>query len=118
MIGLSWRWIVLQALAPPVAGLLAAYPFWRKEQAIFGNLAGTAIIFSAAFALILREHTEVDRVVRACLDQGFTCWPDPGAFTRFAVYAFIGLFEVIALFTISLRVEATRRRRGYDPEWR
>ena len=37
---------------------------------------------------------------------------------RFAVYAFVALFEVILLFTVSLRVEQKLRRRGYDPQWR
>ena len=33
-----------------------------------------------------------------------TCWPEPSAFTRFAIYAFIGLFQVILLFTPALQV--------------
>ena len=40
------------------------------------------------------------------------------AFTRFAIYAFIALFEVMGLFMLSLRVETKLRRRGYAPEWR
>ena len=32
--------------------------------------------------------------------------------------AFIALFEVMVLFTISLKVEEKVRRRGYAPEWR
>jgi hypothetical protein len=56
--------------------------------------------------------------VNACLDGGIPCFPDPPAFTRFAIYAFVALAQVIALFTLSLRVEHWRRRRGYSPEWR
>ena len=37
---------------------------------------------------------------------------------RYALYAFIGLIEVFALFAVSLSVEEKQRRRGYDPEWR
>ena len=66
----------------------------------------------------MREHIELDRVSQSCLDRGFTCFPDPSAFTRFAIYAFIALFEVMVLFTLSLGVEAKLRRRGYAPEWR
>ena len=40
------------------------------------------------------------------------------AFTRFAIYAFIGLTEVIALFSLSIVVEDRARRRHYAPEWR
>jgi len=115
---LNWFWIGLQLIVPPIVGWLVAWPFWRRDQPIFGNLAGTAILFGAAFGLIMREHVEIDRAVRQCLDQGFTCWPEPSAFTRFAIYACVGMFEVIALFTVSLSVEAKRRRRGYDPQWR
>lgn len=37
---------------------------------------------------------------------------------RYAVYAFIALFEVMILFSVSLKVEGRIRRRGYAPEWR
>ena len=47
-----------------------------------------------------------------------TCWPNPSAFSRYAIYAFIALFEVMALFSLSLKVENKIRRRGYAPEWR
>jgi hypothetical protein len=115
---LSWRWIALMATAPLVVGLLVAYPCWKKRQPILGNIAGTAVIFGAALALILRESAELDAIGRRCLDAGYYCFPTPSAFSRYAIYAFIGLFEVFALFTISLSVEQKVRRSGYDPEWR
>ena len=118
MTGLNWSWILFAVLVPPLAAGAVAYPVWRTGQPIFGNIAGSAVIFAAAIGLIMREHVELDRVVQSCLDRGTTCWPDPSAFTRFAIYAFIGLVEVIALFTVSVRVESALRRRHYDPEWR
>jgi hypothetical protein len=116
--GLNWYWISIAATVPAILGLLVAIPFWRRSEAIFGNIAGTAVIFAFAFAMIWREHVELDRIVKACLDEGTVCWPDPAAFTRYAIYAFIGLFEVFMVFTLSLRVEERIRRRGYAPEWR
>lgn len=118
MHGLSWYWIALELAVPPPVALLVAYLFWRKEQMIFGNIVGTGVLFGSAFALIFREHAELDIMVRRCLDQGLVCWPDPSAFTRFAIYAFIALFEVFALFSLSLVVEERIRRRHYSPEWR
>lgn len=118
MDGLNWVWITVGATLPPVVGLLVALPFWWKDQPIFGNLAGTAVIFGSAFALIMREHMFLERMVHACLDAGLPCFPNPPAFTRFAIYAFVGLIEIIALFTLSLKIEQRRRRRGYSPEWR
>ena len=115
---LSWFWIVLMAIVPPAVGLLIALPCWLKSQPILGNIAGSAVIFGSALVLILRESVEIDRLTRACLDAGYTCFASPSAFSRYAIYAFIALFEVFALFTVSLSVEQQIRRRGYDPEWR
>ena len=106
------------ATLPGILGVLIAYPVWRKEEIILGNLAGAAIILGFAFALIFRESAEVDRVTRACLDAGYTCWPSPSAFVRYAIYAAIGFLEVVALFLASLSVEQWIRNRRYSPEWR
>jgi hypothetical protein len=116
--GLSWFAIVLMAIVPPIAGGLIAYPFWRKRQPILGNIAGSVVIFGAALMLILRESVELDRLTRQCIDAGYYCFPTPTSFSRYAIYAFIALFEVFALFTVSLSVENKIRRSGYDPEWR
>ena len=113
----SWFWMGLQVVVPPPAAVLLALPLWRGKQPILGNIAGTAVIFGSAIALILREYVELDRITKACIDAGTVCWPTPGFFTRFAVYAFIGLIEVFALFTLSLVVEERLRRRDYDRQW-
>jgi len=118
MTQLNWSWIALMATAPGLLGLLLAYPCWRKTEMILGNLAGTAIILGFAFGLIFRESAEVDRVTRACLDAGYTCWPVPGAFVRYAIYAAIGFLEIVAIFMASLTVERRIRNRNYAPEWR
>lgn len=114
----AWFWIVIAATLPMLFGLAAAWPIWMSGQPILGNLAGSLIIFGAAIGFIMREHTELNRLVQACIDAGTTCWPTPSAFTRFALYAFIALADVIALFTLSVSVDARRRRRSYAPEWR
>lgn len=116
--GLNWFWIGVALVAPMAAGLMLAWPIWLTGQPILGNIAGTLIIFGSAVGMIMREHTELDLVVQACIEQGTTCWPNPSAFTRFAVYAFIGLAQVIALFLTSVSVETRERRKRYSPEWR
>ena len=115
---LSWSWIALMATVPPAVAVLVAFPIWRTKQFILGNLTGSVVIFAAAISLIVRESVELQGMTQQCLDQGFTCWPEPAAFTRYAIYAAIGLIEVFVLFTVSLRVEHKMRRRGYAPEWR
>ena len=114
---LSWYWIALELTVLPAAAWLLAWPFWRKTQTTFGSIVGTAIIFGAAMALILREYAELDRITQSCLDAGYVCWPEPSAFTRFAIYACIAMAEVFALFTLGLAVEERVRRRGYAREW-
>lgn len=116
--GLDWYSIGIMATAPLVVGLFVAYMFWRKSEPIFGNIVATGIIFSSAFAMIWNEHIALDRIVQKCIEAGFTCWPEPSAFTRFAIYAFIGLLEVFVVFTLSLRMEERIRLRDYAPEWR
>jgi hypothetical protein len=115
---LSWFWIALMLTVAPLAGVLVAFGLWRSGQMILGNIAGTLVIFSMAIVLILRESVELDRLIQACLDVGVVCWPEPSAFVRAAIYAVIGLVEVFALFTFSLKVEERVRNRAYAPEWR
>jgi hypothetical protein len=115
---LSWFWIAVMVIVPPMVGVLVAFAIWRSGQMILGNVAGTIVIFGAAIALILRESVDLERVTLACLDAGVACWPEPSAFIRYAIYAVIGLVEVFALFTFSLKVEERIRNRAYAPEWR
>ena len=116
--GLDWFWIGVALVVPMAAGILIAWPIWLTGQPILGNIAGSIVIFGSAVGLIMREHTALDQAVMACIEQGTTCWPTPSAFTRFAVYAFVGLAQVIVLFTASVSVETRQRRRRYSPEWR
>ena len=116
--GLNWYWIAIGATAPLLGGVLVAWPIWLTGQTMLGNIGGTIVMFGSAVGLIGREHAELDQMVQACIERGTTCFPTPDAFTRFAVYAFIALAQVILLFTLSVSVESRRRRKGYSPEWR
>jgi len=116
--GLRWEWIAVMAIVPPIGGVLAALPVWRTGQMILGNLAGSIVILGSALALIVRESIEIRLATAACLDAGFTCFPTPSAFARYAIYASLGMLEVFALFLASLSAEDRMRRRHYDPQWR
>jgi len=119
MEGLSWWWILLMILAPLPCAILLAAPLWRRREMILGNVAGSIVIFGAALALIMRESVQLDIFRERCFAAGFVvCWPTPSAFTRYAIYAAIGLVEVVILFSGSLPVERRMRERGYAPEWR
>ena len=116
--GLDWFWIGIAATVPLAGGLLVAWPIWLWKQPILGNIAGSIVAFGFGIAMIMRERTALDLAVNACIEAGETCWPEPSAFTRFAIYAFISLAQVIAIFTISVSVESRERRKRYAPEWR
>src|SRR5260221_4090077 len=95
----TWYGITVSLGIPPLIGGLIAFPFWRRDQAIFGNIFGTVIIFCSAFALIMREHIELDRLIQQCLDAGEeNCLPDPSPFAPVSAYSFIPLFQVIGPF--------------------
>ncbi|MEO7272138.1 MAG: hypothetical protein ABI211_09070 [Vicinamibacterales bacterium] len=115
---LNWRYLIFAAAVPPLVGLIVAFPFWRKLRMTLGNIFAAAIIFATSIGLILREYVELDKITTECLDNGIPCFPVPSAFTRFAIYAFIGLVQVIGLFSLSLVVEARIKGREYAPEWR
>jgi hypothetical protein len=116
--GLNWFWITVLLTAAPVLAVLVALPCWNHDEWILGNIGGTVMIFGIAMGLIFRESAELNLLTRECLDAGVTCWPEPSAFTRFSIYAVIGLVEVVTLFVASLKVEQHRRNRRYAPEWR
>jgi hypothetical protein len=116
--GLNWTWIVFLAVVPLPVACLLAYPLWSRRETILGSIVGATVIFSAALVAILREYAEVNRIVQACIDAGTACWPEPSAFTRYAIYAFIGLAAVFGLFLVSIQVESRIRNREYAPEWR
>ena len=103
-------------MAPPVPW--GSQRLGAGTKGSWGNLAGTGVIFGTAVVLILKESAESDAVTSRCLDAGLTdCFPS-GSFTRYAIYAFIGLAEVIVLFLISIAAEQRMRDRDVAPEWR
>jgi hypothetical protein len=115
----SWNWLAAMAAVPLPLAFLVAIPIWRRREPILGNLTGSTVILGTALAMILRESVALDRLRAACLDSGFvSCWPTPTAFMRYAMYASIGLIEVIVLFLASLNVEKRMREQAYAPEWR
>lgn len=118
MTELNWGWIALAVVGPGAGSLLAAVAIWRTGQIILGNIAGTAVAFAAAIGFIMREHGDIEAAVNACIEAGTTCFPEPSAFVRFAIYACIGMAQAFVVFSLSLRYETRLRRRDYAPEWR
>ena len=116
---LNWMSLAIMTLVALPLAVFVARLLWVRNEGVLGNLAGTAVIFGTAIVLILKESAESDAATNNCLDAGLTdCFSPSSPFTRYAIYAFIGLAEVIALFLISHEVERRMRNREYAPEWR
>jgi len=119
MFGLSPVWLGVAGTLPIALGLLVAWPLWTRRQEAIGNIAGATLIFMVTIGMITREWLSLEQVrIAKCPDPDTFCPPDPGNFTKFAIYGFIGLAQVFALFMISLNVERRIRNRGVAPEWR
>ena len=114
---MAWFWIVVALTLPAALAVLVAVPFWLKGVPIVGNTIGAAIIFTGAIASIGREYYDLQRLTRQCIDIGVACPIHPDPFTRFAVYGFVGMFQISALFVSSLWLEERIRRRSFSPEW-
>ena len=112
-------WLGVASTLPIALGLLVAWPLWARRQEAIGNIAGATLIFMVTIGMITREWLALEQIRLArCPDPDTFCLPDPGNFTKFAIYGFIGLAQVFALFMISLSVERRIRNRGVAPEWR
>ena len=116
---INWTSVAIMVFVALPLALFVARPLWRRNEGLLGNLAGTGVIFGTAIVLILKESAESDSFTAACIDAGSTdCFQSSNPFTQYAIYAFLALAEVIALFLISIAVERRIRNRGYAPEWR
>ena len=120
---MDWRWIVVGLTIPTAIGLLVALPvWWKAKEPVFGGIAGAFPIAVAVVALIGREYIGLERYNQACrvlLRQHIVCPPPwPEAFTRFAIYCFLGLLETGLLFLLSQSVETRRQRREFEGAWR
>jgi formate hydrogenlyase subunit 3/multisubunit Na+/H+ antiporter MnhD subunit len=116
--GLVWGWIVQAALIPPPIAFPMAWLLWRYASTMIGNVVGCALLFGTTVAAIGREYFALQALTRTCIAQEIPCPIKPDAFTRFAIYAFIGMFQIAALYTIGLWREERARRGSFSPEWR
>ena len=110
---LNISWIVVAAIVPLGVAILAARPLWLKRVSDeVGTMAGAAIVLAFSIGRIAREFGHVLTVSTACLELQVVCRFVPEPFTRYAIYAGIGMAQVFALFLIGLSVEERLRRRN------
>lgn len=110
---------MIAAIGPALLGFLIAWPLWRRNMGTFGSSVGASVIFMCAAALIGREYAELERLTEACVEAtGYECIFKPSAFTRFAIYAGIGLVQVFVLFDAGIRADHRAYRKQFPSEWK
>ena len=110
---LSLTWVFVAAILPMAVALIIALPLWhRRIKDEGGTIAGAAVVFACSLGLIGREFSHVLKMSGTCVARQIACHFEPEPFTRYAIYAGIGMLQVFALFMIGLSVEERLRRRA------
>ena len=104
-------------VAPTVVALLVARLFWGKDSTV-GNIVGSGVIAVAMVGFISREYVDLGQQRLVCAAREWACAFWPSDFVRYAIYASIGFFEVIVVYSVGLWFEERIRRRERAPEWR
>lgn len=111
---MNLTWVIVASLAPVTAALAVAWPFWKRRVADeIGSIAGSAVVLCCALGFFAREFAEVMAFHNTCLAAGKACHFSPEPFTRYAIYAGIGMLQVFVVFVVGLR--AQERGRGSSP---
>ena len=104
-------WVIAAALLPLLAGLLVAWPLWRKRvKDEMGTIAGGFVVFACAIGFIEREYVEVERISASCVERQVGCRFSPPLFNRYAIYGGVAMAQVFALFVVGLKIEERLRR--------
>jgi len=110
--GMSHFWLAVVASVPFGAGLLVAWPFWKKGvKDEIGTIVGAFVVFACALGLVGRDYIEMEGILRRCVALEIGCRFYPGDFTRYAIYAGIAMVQTFVLFMTGLKIEERRRRR-------
>ncbi|HYH41193.1 MAG TPA: hypothetical protein VD867_04350 [Burkholderiales bacterium] len=116
---ISLYWVGIAAVAPMVAALVTAWPFWRRvTRDPVGTIAGCFVVFGFAVALVGRELIHLQGFTSKCVALEVACSYHPEPFTRFFIYGGIAMVQVFALFVIGWQIEDRLRQREVAPEWR
>lgn len=112
-------WILFAAAIVPLAfGLLAAWPLWLARAVDeIGSIVGAGVILAFTVGFIAREFGDVMEITRRCVEAEVPCHFRPEPFTRYAVYAGLGLIQIFAVFLVGLGVEE-RLQNGPRARWR
>ena len=112
-IPMSWWLLVTAATVPLAAGLVTAWPLWRRRVGdSMGAVAGSAVVLIFTVGFVAREFGDVLEITRRCVETETPCRFRPEPFVRYAIYAGVGMIQTFAIFAVGLMVEERLRRSG------
>src|SRR5262245_17313381 len=104
-------WIGVASTLPLLVALLAAWPIWARGVGDeIGSIAGAGVIFVFVIVFIGREFAEIQQLSEQCRAANIGCRFVPAPFTRYAIYAIVGMAEVFVVFVVGLWKEERMRR--------
>jgi hypothetical protein len=105
-------WVAAAAVVPLVAGMLTSAPLWRRRvRDDMGSIAGVGVVLFFVVTFIAREYGEIVDTEARCVVSGIGCHFHPEPFTRYVIFASIGLVQTFAIFITGLIVDERLRRR-------
>jgi 4-amino-4-deoxy-L-arabinose transferase-like glycosyltransferase len=113
---MNLAWLALAILLPAIASLLVAWPLWaRQVRDEIGSITGAAVVLLFTLVHIAREFATALAFQNQCFAAGRACHFEPEPFTRYAIYAGVGMLQVFLVFVVGLRVQERGRRRPTPP---
>jgi hypothetical protein len=109
----DWILILIALVLPIPVALVAAWLFWRRNQADVGNVVGSGIIFFIAICCFGDELVRILRVTTACEAAGTPCVMSPSPLVRFTIFGVIAFLQVAVLYTVSVVHQERAQRRAY-----
>jgi hypothetical protein len=80
---MAWFRISSALTVPLVVAAMVGLPFWLNDAPMAGKMNGVGPIATVAIAVVLREQSDIQRTLVACVAKGHPCVVRPGAFHRF-----------------------------------
>lgn len=110
-IDMNLHWVALACVLPLAVAVAVAWPMWRaRVKDEMGSIAATGVVLLFSIGFIAREYGEIKAVTERCIEREIGCHFHPDAFTRYSVFAGIGLGQTFVLFLAGLAVEERLRR--------
>jgi hypothetical protein len=106
----NWYRIAAASTVPIVVAAPIIAFCWQKRRVMTGTLLGSGVFFLGFVFFAAWDFAEALNYARPITD--------PSEFTKIAVYGFVAMLQVMALFLVSQATEKRIRDSERDPVWR